>query len=681
MNQRLNSAVGRSRTLLSDQRGSSFTDQQLLQRFIATREEAAFATLVDRHGDAGTGTEMNRFRVNAKHDGIENGLAFSPDGKLLALVNAQTEIQVRDATKGTVLASLTVPSSTDRIHRGGGSGREYRLAFSTDSKTLLLGGAGGIIHRWNVADGKELSPLSKHHSALAGTHTLSDGRTLISTGQDGVTHRWDVKTGQPTVEPDLYEGRSAASYSPDGRFVAVGDVRGRLDLWDGRDGKLIRTFQREGAEVAHLAFSPDGKRLAAAQPSGTVQFWDVPSGRAGEVWKRESAWREWYCNGILFSPDGRFLCTSESPKRIRVVEVASGKLLWTADGSPQGQAFAPDGRTLLVGRSGPNLAHIDARTGEQLSTVRLNLSFSDGVGGRYALAFSPDGRQVAVGDFCGGLTLGETPSLARTHPLIVGRSLLDIARAEEGEGDMPNQIRTLAFSSDSKWLASAGSDGSICLWETATAKEVLRLRGHEAEVSCLAFSPDGRTVFSHGQDGQGYLWDLKPQQAPRSRPTLSELWTDLAGTEASKAYRAIWALSAEPRGVGFLREKLPPAAVPEKARVAKLIADLDSDSFEVRQAASQALGELAELAVPALEEACKAPSSAEQRKRVETLLTTLKEGLSPVQLRQSRAIQAVQLAGTAQARELLQEWARGARAARLTQEAQAALDRLNKSRP
>ena len=93
------------------------------------------------------------------------------------------------------------------------------------------------------------------------------------------------------------------------------------------------------------------------------------------------------------------------------------------------------------------------------------------------------------------------------------------------------------------------------------------------------------------------------------RAVLNELWIDLAGTDASKACRAVWALSADPRAVDFLRKKLSPAAPPDKARLAQLIADLDSDRFEVRDGASRALAESAELAAPALEEACKTASS------------------------------------------------------------------------
>src|SRR5260370_42116444 len=102
------------------------------------------------------------------------------------------------------------------------------------------------MHRGEVGGAKGLPRLTKHGCAVAGMHTLPDGRTLVSTGSDGVIRRWDLKTGKPAAEPESYEGHSCAAYSRDGHFVAIGDELGRIDLWDGRHGKPIRTIQKEG---------------------------------------------------------------------------------------------------------------------------------------------------------------------------------------------------------------------------------------------------------------------------------------------------------------------------------------------------------------------------------------------------------------------------------------------------
>jgi RNA polymerase sigma factor (sigma-70 family) len=623
-------------------------------------------------GDVRTGKEVTRLEVEVK-----SHMAFSPDGKHLALVHQDREVQLRNTADGKLVASFPLPASAEIKFAGAGSKKyyEYRLAFSSDSKTLLLGTCGGFIHRWDIATTKELEPLGKHYCALAGMHTLPDGRTLISTGYDGVIRRWDLKTGREDAEPESYEGRSCAAYSLDGRFVAISDTRGRLDLWDGRSGKRLQTFQQEGAAVTRMAFTPDGKLLAAAEESGTIRFWYVPSGRMGEVWSRKPERGEWSFDGLQFSPDGRLLYLSDYPKQIRVVEAAGGKLIWKGKSS-NGAAFSPDGTSLLVAElSNGDLTLFDAKTGTKRSTIRLksDSSVQKSLLGSSPLAFSPDGRHLAVvlGDialmFYDGRTGAEMKRLIDRDPLVAEIEFIK-------GGKRPNRIGALAFSPDSKWFASAGSDGAVYVWETATGQEVLRLPSHEASVSTVAFSPDGRTLFSYGQDGQGYLWSLKPNQAAGPRASLDVLWTELTETKAAKAYQGVWALSENPRAVDYLRKKLPPAALPNKARLAELIAELDSDRFEVREVAGKALAEMAEQAKPTLEEACKTSTSMEQRRRLDDLLSTLKDRLSPFQIRQMRAVQALELAGTDEAQKALKDWAGGDPAALLTQDAKAALN-------
>jgi RNA polymerase sigma factor (sigma-70 family) len=634
-------------------------------------------------GDARTGKEGTRLEVAAKHDGIENGLAFSPDGKTLAIVHDGQEIQLRATTGGKVLASFSLPDSAQRKIPGNEQYWEYRVTFSTDGKTLLLGTSGGLIHRWDLTAGKEQPPLSKHHCAVAGMHTLPDVRTLVSTGADGVIRRWDLKTGREDAEPDSYEGRSNAAYSLDGRFVVIGDTRGRIDLWDARSGKLVRTLQREGAAVAYLAFAPNGKLVATAERSGTVRLWQMPSGRPGTVWQRQPGPGEWNCNGIHFSPDGRLLCVSDYPKQIRGIEVASGKELWKA-GCSYGEVFSPDGATLLIGApAGPYLTMLDATTGKQRSRVRTNLDIPDNLGVMWTFAFSPDARRLAVA--CDGGTL----MLCDGHTCAEIRRLADHDLKREDikvlmGGKRANQIRALAFSPDGKWFASAGSDTSVYIWETATGKEVLCLPGHEAEVSCVAFSPDGQTVFSYGQDGQGYLWNLKPKPAAGARAAMNELWTDLAEANASKAYRAIWALSDDPRAVGFLRKNLSPAVRPDKAHVAKLIAELDSNQFAVRESAEKELKKLAEFAGPACRKALEQKPSVEARRRLESLLEKQsQESRNPSsdRLQTLRAVEVLEHIGGPEAKQVLEALAKGAPEAQLTQEAKASLERLGKGSP
>jgi hypothetical protein len=165
-----------------------------------------------------------------------------------------------------------------------------------------------------------------------------------------------------------------------------------------------------------------------------------------------------------------------------------------------------------------------------------------------------------------------------------------------------------------------------------------------------------------------------------SAKELESLWADLAGKDAAKAYRAIWALAGTPRdSVPFLKERLKPVAGPQPGVIERLITDLDSKRFPEREKAMSELEKLGPLAVPALERARDQKPSLEMLRRIERLLERAAGlTLSADELRVWRALEAIEHMRTAEANALLEVFARGAPGAWPTEEAKAALKRLAK---
>src|SRR5262249_32213803 len=148
---------------------------------------------------------------------------------------------------------------------------------------------------------------------------------------------------------------------------------------------------------------------------------------------------------------------------------------------------------------------------------------------------------------------------------------------------------------------------------------------------------------------------------------------------AARAYQAVWALASAPeQAVPLFRERLQKVpATDQGQRIARLIADLDSDEFAVREGATRELQELGRAAEQPLRQALTKGLSLEARRRVEQVLDKLKaEAASPDALRAPRAVEVLELIGTPEARKVLEEWAGGAPEAVLTQEAKASLERL-----
>jgi hypothetical protein len=223
------------------------------------------------------------------------------------------------------------------------------------------------------------------------------------------------------------------------------------------------------------------------------------------------------------------------------------------------------------------------------------------------------------------------------------------------------------------------------VWELATGNEVARLPGHRGWVQSVAFAPSGRALASGSADGTALVWDLAGRGPARGLTAWHReaLWEDLASADAAAAYRPIWALVAAPREtVPFLQRQLPPAprGDAQAKRIARLIGDLDADAFATRESASAALGELGEVARPALHRALASDLSVEARQRVERLLEGKDDqDLSAATLRAVRAVTVLEQSGTPEAREVLRALAAGAPEARLTREAAAAFGRLGRT--
>jgi hypothetical protein len=225
----------------------------------------------------------------------------------------------------------------------------------------------------------------------------------------------------------------------------------------------------------------------------------------------------------------------------------------------------------------------------------------------------------------------------------------------------------------------------LVLFEAATGHVRRSLPVIDGLVTC-AFTHDGGRLISGSTDGTALVWDV---YAPRARPKgpvtpeeARRAWEALAGADAERAFDAVCGLVACPDVAALLRPRLKPAREPDKAEVKRLVAELSSDSFERREATTQRLTAPGEDAEPLLRAALAASPGLEVKLRIEQVLRPLVAGDGgPVGWQRSRAVEALERAGSPEAVRLLRTLAGGAPEARLTREARAALDRLRPRGP
>jgi WD40 repeat protein len=586
-------------------------------------------------------------------------------------------VKVREIGTGKIKASFPLPGSA-KVRFNGHDFWDYKVGFSHDGETLFLGTGGGFVHRWELASGNELPALHAHAGTVTGLHSLPDGKTLITTGADGLIRFWDEKAGKPLLEMDGYQGQVHSAYSPDGRVIAVGDGLGRLHLWDAATGKRLRILREDGPAVLALAFAANGKTLAARLPKGEIRFWQMPSGQEGEAVHEQIPPGTESPQPLHLRPDGRHFDVSRIDHRVWSWE--AGGTTFSHRGVDCASALSPDGRTLITAGRGPYLKVFNTDTGRPRLQFKLNSPAKDFEWDVVrALAFAPDGRRLAVALDDGEISICDPRTGAEVKRCVDEKGPGIGFQKFRDRPVWPDPI-TLAFSADGKWLASGSRFGPVRVWEVATGKVIRCLQGHEGEVLHVAFGPDGRTLLSSDNDGQAYLWDVRPSDLGGGGRPPDDLWRDLVGGDAVAAFAAVWEIS-EREDVGRdLRQRILPVKPVTKNRAAKpisaLIADLNSEKFRVRDEATEDLAALGERAVAALTEALKKRPGLEVERRIQKLLDALRRGPTPEELRQMRAVQALELADTPEARAVLREWAGGAPGARLTEDARAALARL-----
>lgn len=589
--------------------------------------------------DIETGTKQFFEGAGRENAAIESW-ALSKDGRLLAMRLHNLRVRVWDLRQKQRLSDFT-------LHRADDSNQGFArkpLAFSPDGKNLAAG-VDSSVQLWDPTTGRQASAQPGHRGQVSELQFTPDSRTLYSTG--AATHcRWDTSRWQQT---DRHEGLHPSFTTDDGLLDV--SIDGRLGLRRVDDGRVQIVNVRTGQALRHLdgrqagpctgLFSPDmSVALLRGEADGNASIltlYEVATGR--EISRLR--WEESF-HGPLFSLDGQRLAWISDEASVCVLDVPTGRLIQRLKNVVRKTpilCFSADGRRLAIvvhGRSA--MSDADARDD---NTVHL-----------WDIAAGQEVRQFVL-------------------PL-----------TREGS----DRVACLALSPDHRLLATGQfGEPDVRLWETASGQERGRLLGHQDSVVSLAFSPDNKLLASGSADTTALIWNI--QQAPGPAPVastaeLNAQWEALMG-DASRAESALAKLVRAPHiTVPFLKERLKTDPTEEARLLDRLIGQLDSNSFAVRQQATDKLEGLGQRAQPALQRTLQARPSLEVHRRVVYLLGRLNcrtpTPLPPDQLREVRAVEALERIGNADARQHLEALSGGDPDLRLTQEARGALARISK---
>lgn len=452
-----------------------------------------------------------------------DNLAFSPDGKTLASASEHgTYVRPDDLPLVPVSSygSIVLWNIATREPLGdlltGREGSAQSLAFSPNCKTLASGSRSGGIQLWDVASRQPLGePLTGHATTVKSLAFHQDGRHLRSGSEDGTILLWDLLRRQPLGNQvsEKMDPAWSLALSPDGKTLAWGSVDARILLWDVVSRQPVGALSGQASRATSLAFSPDGKMLMSAADD-RIRLWVVASGQLVEPLTRHRPG----ISRVAFHPDGEMFASASSDS-IMLWDLVSGSPLATLTGQQrrdertlaswatgvQSVAFTPDGKKLASANGDSTIALWDVASRELIGDPLTGHKNSVAT-----VAFSPDGKTLASGSRDDTIILWDVVSWKPLgDPLVWQRR-----RADSPASGSESGVLSVAFSPDSKTLASGNGDRTVALWDTAS-RQLLGdpLIGHSRGVTSVVFTPDGKTLAAgsgNGSLGSGdvWLWDV-----------------------------------------------------------------------------------------------------------------------------------------------------------------------------
>ena len=401
-----------------------------------------------------------------------HSVAFAPYDVSICSFGRDGRILLIDAADGRVL---------HRVHGQPGEQGQVTTGVS-NNEFAICAGADNVEIR-SLEAGQKIAELSADGSALSSVCIGANDRLFVAGGADGVIHIWDGVHKKRLFEDGQHRVKSV-KVSVDGASVFSGGDERLVYMWNRVTGKKEKCFAGLSQGASAVALGESGSKVAGASWSGEVCVWDVSGAQQVCGYSHSSG-----ALCVTLSPSEKTVVSGGFDRVIRVWDVRQNREIRTITGHSGfvlAVAIAGDDEFIVsTGSDDDESIRVwEKKTGRQVARRRLEKVTR-------TIALANDGDVLVSGGEDCLVRLWTMPDLKPIKKL-----------KKRGE-----PIVSIDVSSNGRWIASCGGEGSVCLWDVATGDLLREFNGHFGAVNSVAFSPSGKELVSGSDDTTILIWD------------------------------------------------------------------------------------------------------------------------------------------------------------------------------